>query len=39
LKDTDRRGGDEYQQQTQNDTHTDVNSDGKQGDAGRPGKR
>ncbi|NKJ50238.1 hypothetical protein CIC12_26645 [Burkholderia sp. SG-MS1] len=39
LKDTDRRGGDEYQQQTQNDTHTDVNSDGKQGDAGRAGKR
>lgn len=29
LKDTDRRGGDEYQQKTQNDTHTDVNSDAK----------
>ncbi|NPT37979.1 hypothetical protein [Paraburkholderia xenovorans] len=29
LKDTDRRGGDEYQQKTQNDAHTDVNSDGK----------
>jgi hypothetical protein len=26
LKDTDRRGGDEYQQKTQNDAHTDVNS-------------
>jgi hypothetical protein len=39
LKDTDRRGGDEYQQQTQNDTHTDVNSDGKQGGAGQSGKR
>lgn len=29
LKDTDRRGGDEYQQKTQNDAHTDVNSGGK----------
>ncbi|ASL42385.1 hypothetical protein bAD24_I02770 [Burkholderia sp. AD24] len=29
LKDTDRRGGDEYQQKTQNDAHTDVNSDDK----------
>ncbi|MFM0644424.1 hypothetical protein PQR14_08830 [Paraburkholderia bryophila] len=29
LKDTDRRGGDEYQQKTQNDAHTDINSDGK----------
>ncbi|MFM0336549.1 hypothetical protein [Paraburkholderia fungorum] len=29
LKDTDRRGGDEYQQQTQNDAQTDVNSDAK----------
>jgi hypothetical protein len=29
LKDTDRRGGDEYQQQTQNDTHADANSGGK----------
>jgi hypothetical protein len=38
LKDTDRRGGDEYQQDTQNDTHTDVNSDHKQGDTGA-GKR
>lgn len=28
LKDTDRRGGDEYQQSTQNDAHTDVNSGG-----------
>ncbi|MBC8748139.1 type VI protein secretion system component VasF [Paraburkholderia sp. WC7.3g] len=25
-QDTDRRGGDEYQQRTQNDSHTDVNS-------------
>ncbi len=39
LKDTDRRGGDEYQQQTQNDTHTDVNSDVKgAGSAREPGK-
>ena len=30
LKDTDRRGGDEYQQKTQNDAHTDVNSDHQQ---------
>lgn len=37
LKDTDRRGGDEYQQKTQNDAHTDVNSDGKQ--AGAAGHR
>ncbi|PRY03470.1 hypothetical protein [Paraburkholderia sp. BL25I1N1] len=29
LKDTDRRGGGEYQQKTQNDAHTDVNSDDK----------
>jgi hypothetical protein len=29
LKDTDRRGGDEYQQKTQNDAHTDVNSGAK----------
>ncbi|WP_345813981.1 hypothetical protein AAGS40_06590 [Paraburkholderia sp. PREW-6R] len=29
LQDTDRRGGGEYQQQTQNDAHADVNSDGK----------
>ncbi|KAA1005526.1 hypothetical protein FVF58_28495 [Paraburkholderia panacisoli] len=29
LKDTDRRGGDEYQQMTQNDAHSDVNSDEK----------
>lgn len=35
LKDTDRRGGDEYQQKTQNDAHTDVNSDSKAGGAGR----
>jgi hypothetical protein len=33
LQDTDRRGGDEYQQRTQNDSHTDVNSDRKQGGA------
>ncbi|MFL9864750.1 hypothetical protein PQR67_11280 [Paraburkholderia fungorum] len=38
LKDTDRRGGDEYQQKTQNDAHADVNSDGKAGGGGR-GKR
>ncbi|HZZ06716.1 hypothetical protein [Paraburkholderia sp.] len=31
LKDTDRRGGDEYQQKTQNDAHTNVNSDDKAG--------
>lgn len=31
LEDTDRRGGGEYQQRTQNDSHTDVNSDRKQG--------
>jgi hypothetical protein len=31
LKDTDRRGGDEYQQQTQNDAHADANSGGKKG--------
>ncbi|MFM0151562.1 MULTISPECIES: hypothetical protein [Paraburkholderia] len=35
LKDTDRRGGDEYQQTTQNDAHTNVNSDGKAGGGGR----
>jgi hypothetical protein len=35
LKDTDRRGGDEYQQKTQNDSHTDVNSDHKTGTGGR----
>lgn len=29
MKDTDRRGGDEYQQKTQNDAHTDVNSGAK----------
>lgn len=34
LKDTDRRGGDEYQQDTQNDTHADVNSHGKKTGAG-----
>ncbi|MGA7781511.1 MAG: hypothetical protein WCA85_27895 [Paraburkholderia sp.] len=28
LKDTDRRGGDEYQQKTQNDTHSNANSSG-----------
>ncbi|MEM5292884.1 hypothetical protein VSR82_00845 [Burkholderia sp. JPY481] len=33
LQDTDRRGGGEYQQRTQNDSHTDVNSDRKQGGA------
>lgn len=37
LKDTDRRGGDEYQQKTQNDAHTDVNSDSK-GAGGTRGK-
>ncbi|MFM0011058.1 hypothetical protein [Paraburkholderia sediminicola] len=35
LKHTDRRGGEEYQQKTQNDAHTDINSDGKAG-GGRP---
>ncbi|RFU47786.1 hypothetical protein [Paraburkholderia sp. DHOC27] len=30
LKDTDRRGGDEYQQDTQNDAHSNKNS-GKKG--------
>lgn len=29
LKDTDRRGGDEYQHDTQNDAHSNVNSDEK----------
>ncbi len=29
LKDTDRRGGGEYQEKTQNDAHADINSDGK----------
>lgn len=29
LKDTDRRGGGEYQQTTQNDAHSDVNSNDK----------
>jgi hypothetical protein len=38
LEDTDRRGGDEYQERTQNDAHTDVNSDRKQSGA-KPGKR
>jgi hypothetical protein len=28
LKDTDRRGGDEYQQKTQNDLHSNANSSG-----------
>jgi hypothetical protein len=35
LKDTDRRGGDEYQQKTQNDAHADINSDDKQAGTGR----
>ena len=30
-QDTDRRGGGEYQERTQNDAHADVNSDRKQG--------
>jgi hypothetical protein len=34
LKDTDRRGGDEYQQDTQNDAHSNANS---KGDAHRGG--
>jgi hypothetical protein len=38
LKDTDRRGGDEYQQNTQNDAHSNANSGGK-GHHGRDGKR
>jgi hypothetical protein len=29
LMDTDRRGGDEYQQKTQNDAHSNANSAGK----------
>jgi hypothetical protein len=29
LTDTDRRGGDEYQQKTQNDAHSNANSAGK----------
>ncbi|MGF6410946.1 hypothetical protein [Paraburkholderia sp. MM5482-R1] len=37
-QDTDRRGGGEYQQRTQNDAHADVNSDRKQGGA-KGGKR
>jgi hypothetical protein len=32
LVDTDRRGGGDYQQMTQNDAHADVNSDQKQPD-------
>lgn len=35
LKDTDRRGGDEYQQKTQNDAHANVNSDAKGAGSGR----
>ena len=35
LKDTDRRGGDEYQQKTQNDAHTNVNSDDEPAGTGR----
>jgi hypothetical protein len=31
LKDTDRRGGDEYQEKTQNDAHSNENSTGKTG--------
>ncbi|HEY2021960.1 hypothetical protein [Paraburkholderia sp.] len=38
LEDTDRRGGGEYQERTQNDAHSDVNSDRKQS-AEQPGKR
>jgi hypothetical protein len=38
LQDTDRRGGDEYQQQTQNDAHADVNSDNKPDGAGQQRK-
>jgi hypothetical protein len=34
LQDTDRRGGGEYQEKTQNDAHADVNSDGKTPGAG-----
>ncbi|MDE1184174.1 hypothetical protein [Paraburkholderia sp.] len=29
LQDTDRRGGDDYQERTQNDTHANANSGGK----------
>jgi hypothetical protein len=29
LQDTDRRGGDEYQEKTQNDAHSNANSSGK----------
>ena len=38
LKDTDRRGGDEYQQDTQNDTHSNANSTGhpRRGGHGKP---
>ncbi|WP_027798788.1 hypothetical protein [Paraburkholderia dilworthii] len=38
LQDTDRRGGGEYQEKTQNDAHTDVNSDDRSPGAGA-GKR
>ncbi|CAH2773651.1 MAG: FIG00461112: hypothetical protein [uncultured Paraburkholderia sp.] len=38
LQDTDRRGGGEYQEKTQNDAHADVNSDGKSSGA-KGGKR
>jgi hypothetical protein len=35
MKDTDRRGGDEYQQNTQNDAHSNANSSGKEQREGR----
>lgn len=35
LTDTDRRGGDEYQQRTQNDAHTNENSASKSGGRSR----
>lgn len=37
LVDTDRRGGGDYQQMTQNDAHADVNSDHKRADEGQAG--
>ncbi|GAB2919352.1 hypothetical protein GCM10027093_67500 [Paraburkholderia jirisanensis] len=39
LQDTDRRGGDEYQERTQNDTHANRNSQGKGGGTTRPARR
>jgi hypothetical protein len=39
LQDTDRRGGDDYQERTQNDTHANRNSQGEGGSKSRPTRR